>query len=182
MTSFIKYEFSFALVCLLLAGVACTKKNLDFVAPISPNFHSASLINKAWKLSQYIIITDKQEYIFTGNDIAGHALKRLEFSYMGNYSASSASWSGTYSFFNDSTKIFLKPDDPVVISLLLNIDHLSPQIMVISTAVVNCNQQIPETSDFEKFVVNHSKIWLYTRGIEVSNLKSVKIKFVYSSR
>ena len=177
-----KYKCSFALACLILAGIACTKRNSDYSISAPPNHHITSLINKGWKLSQYIIITDKQDYVFTGNDIAGYALNRLEFTYLGNYSASSASWSGVYSFSNDSTRIFLKPDDPVLIILMLNIDHLSPQVMVISSAVVNCNQQIPETSDFERFVANHSKMWLYTRGIDVSEIKSVRIKFVYSSR
>lgn len=179
LTTQIRY---FALAFLLLTEIACSKKNSDYVAPVSSNSNTASLISNAWKLSQYIIITDKQGYTFTGNDIAGHALNKLEFSYPASYAASDASWSGVYSFYNDSTTIYLKPANPSLVGLLLNIDHLSPQVMVISTAVVNCNQQIPETSDFEKFVVTHSKMWLYTRGIDVSEIKSVKIKFIYSSR
>jgi len=172
----------FALAFLLLTEIACSKKNSDYVAPISTNSSSVSLINNVWKLSQYIIITDKQGYTFTGNDIADHALNRLEFSYPASYAASNASWSGVYTFYNDSTGIYLKPGNPSLVQLILSIDHLSQQVMVLSSAVVNCNQQIPESSNFEKFVVTHSKMWLYTRGIDVSEIKSIKIKFVYSSR
>lgn len=182
MNTFNKYKYSFSLACLLLAGISCTKKNSDYIAPIVSYSSTISLISNVWKLSQYIIVTDKKEYVFTGNDISGHALNRLEFAYLGNYSASSASWSGAYSFSNDSTKITLKPDDPVLVSLFLKIDHLSPQIMILTSAVVNCNQLVPEISAFEKFVAAHSKMWLYNRGIDVSEIKSVKIKFVYSSR
>ena len=182
MTSLIKYKFSFALACLFLAGIACTKTNSDYSHSALPNSNITSLINKAWKLSQYIIITDKQDYVFTNSDIAGHALNTLLFSYPTNYAASDTFWSGFYSFSSDSTIINLNPVNPSLVELILSIDHLSPQVMVISTAVVNCDQQIPEPSDFEKFVAVHSKMWLYNRGIDVSEIKSVKIKFIYSSR
>jgi len=173
-------------VRLLIVGLiffnSCSRDEELIETPPQAKLDLLSTISNSWKLYMYNIGTDKDKYYFTGSDLENHSLRALTFSKNGNYISANTSWSGTYLFLNDSTQIVLTPSLPYFVPCLLNLDFISLDRVQFSSPWVQVNPEKADASDYEKFVAFEGLKFLYNRGKDISNLKSIKIEFRYSAR
>ena len=137
-------------------------------------------IYKTWELDRYTIKTDGMYHSFSRNTVNMHALRTLRFERDGSYHAAAPNWSGRFNYYDDSSRIFLTPDNPNLPSLTFHFDYISAQQIQWSSPTVTLNPQDPNASEYEQFVAFQGKQWLYNRNIDASLFKSIQIQFTYS--
>src|SRR4030095_13921165 len=166
----------------LLFFNACSKNDELVETPPLDKLDFLSTISNSWELYMYNISTDKEKYYFTGSDLNKHDLHSVTFNKNGNYTSANTTWSGTYSFLNDSTQIVLTPTVSYLVPCLLTLDFISPDRMQFSSPQVEVNPEKPGASAYEQFIADQGLNYLFRQGKDISNLKSLKIEFRYSPR
>ena len=173
-------------VRLFLVGLAflnaCSKNDEIVETPQQAKLDLLTTISNSWDLYMYNISTDREKYYFTGADLNRHSLHSLTFSKDGNYTSANTDWSGIYQFLNDSTQIELTPTVPYFVSCVLNLDFISADRIQFSSPSVQVNPERPGASDYERFIAQQGLNFLYDRGKDTTNLKSIKIEFKYTLR
>src|SRR6185295_18920879 len=170
------------LVVGLIFFTSCSRDNELIDTPPQAELDLLSTISNSWELYMYNIGTDKGNYYFTGSDLKNLSFRALTFNKNGNYSSANSSWSGTYLFLNDSTQIVLTPSLPYFVPCLLNLDYVSLERIQFSSPWVQVNPEKADATDYERFVAYEGLKYLFIRGKDISNLKSIKIEFRYATR
>lgn len=173
-------------VRLLIVGLilfaACSKDGeLVETVPLE-QLDLLTTMSNSWELYMYNIITDREQYYFSGSEIKDHSLRTVTFTKNGNYTSADTDWSGTYLFLNDSTQIVLAPGASYLVPFVWNLDYVSLPRILFSSPRVQVNPEKTDASDYERFIAHQGLKSLSVRGNDISKLKSIKIEFRYAAR
>lgn len=174
-----RYVVNPVMLLFMLAG--CSKMHETYVKQDAPVMESRfNRICTKWQLKTYTIKTDLQDYVYTGTDLDEHALKTMTLNKNLTYKSENDLWSGRFAFGQDSAAVLFTPFEPGLIPFSLHIDGITIDQLFLSSPAVTVNPEKPTSDAYEKFVAYEGLHWLYEHQVDIKNLKSVQIEFLYA--